>query len=677
MPVKLVGGFFLAALITLGVGLVSIYQQNKLYKGTELLVDEAFAAVKDVLLVRSELSRISAATRAILTPYATRQERERTKQDIEESRAVYVKAKDRFIKLDFASDVSGLWRDFADNSKKAAVINNAANRLSDELLAADILNPEQLARDMLLFDGKHKGVLAKLGQLLLFGTPFEGGVAGDSCALGKWLGNMPTTNPEIVAAMQGLAEPHAQLHRNVEKIKELVELGRVDEAKQVMKDEVLPLSEKLFETTAKMRTLVDEYESKFKKLNHLVLDKAVPDQKATVAALDKIIDRAQMYAEKMEQDAKETARKGETIIVVSMIGGTVFAIVLGFFFSAMITCPLFKGIKHAKDMSEGDMTGHVDVSQKDEIGVLAGSLNDMTGSLRTMLQGIDVEIGRVDKSASELAGISGSMTQAIEDTTSRINQVSTAAEEMSANQNSVAAAMEQAAVNVNMVASAAEEMKSTITEIADNSGRAKTITAQAVDISKTASRRVDELGHAANDINKVTEAITDISEQTNLLALNATIEAARAGEAGKGFAVVASEIKDLASETAKATLDIRAKIQGIQSATGVTVKEINQIMEVIVEVDNVVTTIAAAVEEQSATTGEIVENVVQVSQGISEVNENVAQSTTASAEIASEIAGISARSTEVESNSVNVKNMVADLAGISEKLKEMVAQFKV
>lgn len=199
----------------------------------------------------------------------------------------------------------------------------------------------------------------------------------------------------------------------------------------------------------------------------------------------------------------------------------------------------------------------------------------------------------------QLAAIADQMAAGAEDTASRSSQVAAAAREMSSNQDSVAAAMEQASTNVNMVAAAAEEMSSTIDAIAQNSSRAKDITAQAVDQSKIASNRVDELGRAASEITKVTEAITDISEQTNLLALNATIEAARAGEAGKGFAVVANEIKALAKQTAEATLDIKNKIKGIQEATGITVTEINDISSVITDVDQIVAAIASAVEEQS------------------------------------------------------------------------------
>ncbi len=145
----------------------------------------------------------------------------------------------------------------------------------------------------------------------------------------------------------------------------------------------------------------------------------------------------------------------------------------------------------------------------------------------------------------------------------------------------------------------------------------------------------------------MTETINEISEQTNLLALNATIEAARAGEAGKGFAVVANEIKELARQTAAATVDIKNQINDMQATTATTVEDIEKISEVIAEINNVINGIATAVEEQSMASNEIAGNISQASLGIAEVNENVAQSTVVIADITRDIAGINQQSTQV------------------------------
>jgi methyl-accepting chemotaxis protein len=195
--------------------------------------------------------------------------------------------------------------------------------------------------------------------------------------------------------------------------------------------------------------------------------------------------------------------------------------------------------------------------------------------------------------------------------------------------------------------------------------------------TKSASEKVDELGNAAREIGKVVETITEISEQVNLLALNATIEAARAGEAGKGFAVVANEIKDLAKQTAEATMEIKEKIAAIQGSTDGTVSEINQISKIINDVNEIVTTIATAVEQQSVTTKEIAGNVAQASQGIQEVSENVAQSSNVAEEIAKEISDVNQSAAEMSNSSAQVNLSAEELTKMGTKLNEMVGKFRI
>ncbi|MBM9515267.1 methyl-accepting chemotaxis protein [Desulfobulbus marinus] len=326
---------------------------------------------------------------------------------------------------------------------------------------------------------------------------------------------------------------------------------------------------------------------------------------------------------------------------------------------------------------EGDLTKRITIKNKDEIGDLAGWFNKFIEKLQSIVQQIAGNSTSIATSSDVLSDISGSLLKHSGDTSQRATSVAAASEEMSTNLGNVAAAMEESATNTNMVAVAAEEMSSTINNIADNAERARGVSMDAVNQAEEASTFVDELGSAASRIGRVTETITEISEQTNLLALNATIEAARAGEAGKGFAVVANEIKELAKQTAEATLEIKTLVDAVQETSEKTGKGIGSITDVIIGVNETVGTIATAVEEQTATTREIAENITQASQGIQEVNENVSQSSTVAAEITQNISLVSNASSEISNSSQEVENNAQELLERSTQLNTIIGGFKV
>ena len=375
---------------------------------------------------------------------------------------------------------------------------------------------------------------------------------------------------------------------------------------------------------------------------------------------------------------KLTRSKALNMLVIS---GLIFLaiIVLNIVIVVGITSGLKQLISNFRDVAEGegDLTKRINIRSSDELGELAKLFNSFLEKLQGIIKKIAESSSSVRTSSTELATISQDLLSSSEDTSQRANNVATSSEEMSANLNNVAAAMEQSSTNTNMVASAAEEMTATINEIAENAERARSVSADAVGQAHSASEKMVELGRAADKIGKVTETITEISEQTNLLALNATIEAARAGEAGKGFAVVANEIKELAKQTAAATLNIKALIDDVQGTSKITREEISQISSVIGGVNEIVATIATAVEEQTAATREIANNISQASEGIQEVNENVSQSSTVASDITQDITEVSSAAKRISQSSIEVKNSAQGLLAHATELNQIVSSFKV
>ncbi len=314
---------------------------------------------------------------------------------------------------------------------------------------------------------------------------------------------------------------------------------------------------------------------------------------------------------------------------------------------------------------------------QDEFSELNVSVHALIANTRKMVRDIRENSSNLNLSSDNLSSVAEQMNSEASNTSQRSESVAAAAEEMSTNMGSVAAATEEAAANVNMMTTATEEIGSTVGEIQQSTAKAKDITDQAVKEAVDISAKVDELGDSAQDIGKVTETITEISSQTNLLALNATIEAARAGEAGKGFAVVANEIKDLAKQTAEATGEIKQRIESIQNSTSVTVGGIRTITEIINEIDEIVSNIATALDEQAGTMTELTVNIQQAGEGIGEVAENVAQSSTVSQEIATDITQVNQAAGEITEGTSQVKEKANELKGYAANLRTLIEKFNL
>lgn len=552
-------------------------------------------------------------------------------------------------------------------------LHKSAIKIKETYVAFDISLDAMLAGRWI----DHLTWIKDLSTSLLTQTSFKGGVDSHNCTFGKWYYAYKATDPDLESLLKQWESPHDTLHLSAGKIVKEMANGNSDLAKNIYNQETLPALEDLSGCYQRIMTWIDSNLEKQRAAVEIFHTDAMPAVENTKKILKDTIQYFEGEAKKSVSNMDNTMSQNRIVILLLTAAAVILGVAIAIVITRMISGMLSKSAKFADKMAKGDFTKTLNIDQKDEIGILARSMNGMTSNLRKMFKEVSKDVEILDAASKELSAISHQMSDGSVKTSQRAASVATASEEMSANMTSVSAATEQTATNVSMVASATEEMASTVNEIARNSSQARDITDKAVFQARQASGNVEELGKSAREINKVVETINDISEQVNLLALNATIEAARAGEAGKGFAVVANEIKDLAKQTAAAAQEIKGKITHTQESTGKIVHEIEDISKVISGINDIVTSIATAVEEQAATTKEVSENVSQASQGIQEVTENVGQSSAVAREIARDIAVVNLEAEEISSSSNKINMSAEELSKLAEKLKEIVGKFKL
>ena len=364
------------------------------------------------------------------------------------------------------------------------------------------------------------------------------------------------------------------------------------------------------------------------------------------------------------------------IVILAMAFAAVLCAILGWLLVAGVSTPIQRITEAMKRLAGHDLSTEITgLGRADEIGAMADAVQIFKDSMITaerlseeqhqeqMLKEqraarIEAINATFDSQASEALNFLASAATELRATA---GGMSNNADLASKQAGAVAAAAEEASTNVQTVAAATEELSSSIQEIARQVVQSSTIAGQAVQEAASTGGTMQTLSEAAQKIGEVVRLINDIAGQTNLLALNATIEAARAGEAGKGFAVVASEVKNLATQTARATEDISAQVAAMQSSTGNAVAAIERIDATIGRMNEISTSIAAAMAQPGAATQEIARNVQAAARGTTEVS--------------STITGLNQSVEETGAASVEVLGAADELGQQAEQLRARVGTF--
>ncbi|WP_121255012.1 methyl-accepting chemotaxis protein [Nocardioides ferulae] len=373
-----------------------------------------------------------------------------------------------------------------------------------------------------------------------------------------------------------------------------------------------------------------------------------PYSTAITEAVGALTDSENAAAEQAIADAADAYSSSRLLIFAMIAAAALLGLGLTVWLTRLIAVPLRKAVDVLKQLAAGRLDQRLDVDSRDEVGQMATALNEALAGLGDSMRSIDENSVALSSASQELSAVSAQMSGSASDSATEAGVVSAAAEQVSQ--------------SVQTVAAGAEEMSASIREIAHNATTAATIAEHAVEVTDNTTATVAKLGDSSIEVGNVVKVITSIAEQTNLLALNATIEAARAGEAGKGFAVVANEVKELAQETSRATDDISRRIETIQADTQAAVTAITEISSIIAQINDSQSTIASAVEEQTATTNEI--------------SRNVAEAASGSTHIASSITNVASAANETTTAAGSTSQAAEELARMASEMQQLVGRFR-
>ena len=377
------------------------------------------------------------------------------------------------------------------------------------------------------------------------------------------------------------------------------------------------------------------------------LSETVSRYQAVKVTLDGISTTSRENISQAFDRARSNQKKATILYVVVLIICIVALVALSISVVRSISHSMDRVVAVSAGVADGELTRRIEIVSTDELGTMGLSINRALDRMRDAVAIFGDNSGALADASDELSTISVQMAGGAETNSEQATMASGAAEQVS--------------VSVEAVATGIEQMTASIHEIARNSQEAARVASDAVASARNTNELITHLGERSNEISGVAKVISEIAEQTNLLALNATIEAARAGESGRGFAVVADEVKELARGTAAATEDISSRMVSIQTDIDGAVGAIGEIAEVVDRISEIQTSIALAVEEQTATASEISRSINEAAHGTSEIANHALQ-VAQSAQVTADGAGATRRAAE-------------ELSNMAEELKALTSEF--
>ncbi len=583
---KLIAGFVMVALVTLGVGLSGWLGVNGLAGHIHEIADVRLPSVSSLLAIEKSMESLRVAIRTLLNPDLKLEDRARQFSNIEAARKEYRAAWDIYEPLPQTPEAAELWKQFTQAVDAWAKENNEFLRLAKELETTGITNPKGLMEDLERFRGDHYKLMADVLAVMSTGNLMLDSKDAASCNFAKWMKSQSINNTNVKEIVSRAATVHEKFHQVGGAINGLIMKGKQFEAVTAFNNEMWTAADEIFGHLDALRTEASQAEKIYAKMNHQAMGPCVEKQRIALGLLGKVV--------KINEDiAAESAKAGEDMAGWSKIialAGTLAGFGIALAFGILLSVSISRSLRH----------------------IIAG--------LAEGAEQVSSAAGQVSAASQSLAAGSSQQAAGIEETSSSLEEMSSMTHR-----------------NADNAGQANRLMKETlaVVERADQSVQVLTTSMQ-------------EISAASEETSKIIKTIDEIAFQTNLLALNAAVEAARAGEAGAGFAVVAEEVRNLAKRAAAAAKSTAGLIEGTVKKIKAGAQTVAETSGAFSTVSGQTAKVSELVAEIAAASGEQSQGITQVNTAVTDIDKVTQQNAANAEESASAAEEMSAQAEQMK-----------------------------
>ncbi len=646
---KLTGAFSIVALICAIVGGIGWFGIVNTEDSLNDVGGNHLPAIQGLGLVMEGMNALKSAERTMIHPGITLGDRQHEIENLTKRWAglqsgldLYdsvEKEKEELVAWDKAKSSLAAWK-----NEHLKLVN-----LTESVLIDDV---ESLNADLLKRELDHINWVRNLELAILQNNQFTGQLDPGQCKLGKWLSSYSSEDTVLMSMLAAFDAPHKKLHALGHSINGMMAKNNTSKAETTLKNQVMPTLNKIRDVFNKNQNYVNSQLTKLDEAKDIGFGSERVAFGATMNAFDELYDLARKFADERRASAASAAGTSKAFALVSVLLGVIIAVSFGIIISKGISTPMNQGVQLAEQIALGDFSNRLKLDRKDEIGQLAGALDNMAESLTASAEVANqIAAGNLsitvrpasdkDRLGLALKIMVDNLTEVINNVRLSADNVTTGSQAMSASSEEMSQGASEQAASAEEASSSIEQMTANIRQNADNALETEKIAIKASEDAQQGGEAVNNTVGAMKEIADKIMIIEEISRQTNLLALNAAIEAARAGEHGKGFAVVAAEVRKLAERSQVAAGEIsELSVSSVEVA-----EKAGELLDVIVP--NIQKT-AELVQEISAASKEQDAGAEQINRAIQQLDQVIQQNASASEEMASTAEELSSQSEQLQ-----------------------------